>query len=70
MDDLTRTRKGYKREKETKFKLTLCDGTACIQNQSKALHQALEVELDKHGLRQSVSIHLSGCLGICQKGRF
>lgn len=54
--------------KETKFKLTLCDGTACIQNQSKVLHQALEVELDKHGLRQSVSIHLSGCLGICQKG--
>jgi NADH:ubiquinone oxidoreductase subunit F (NADH-binding)/(2Fe-2S) ferredoxin/NAD-dependent dihydropyrimidine dehydrogenase PreA subunit len=54
--------------KDTKFKLTLCDGTACIQNQSKTLHQTLEAELDKHGLRQTVSIHLSGCLGMCKKG--
>jgi len=54
--------------KETRYKLTLCDGTACIHNHSKAVQQALETELDKHGLKDSVSIHLSGCLGMCTKG--
>lgn len=54
--------------KDTKFKLTLCDGTACIQSQSKVLRQAIEAELDKHGLKDTVSIHLSGCLGMCKKG--
>ena len=54
--------------KETKFKLTLCDGTACIQGHSKELRQRLEAELEKHGLKQAVSIHLSGCLGMCKKG--
>jgi NADH:ubiquinone oxidoreductase subunit E len=50
------------------YKLTLCDGTACIQSQSKVLHQRLDEELQKHGLKDSVSIHLSGCLGMCKKG--
>ncbi len=54
--------------KETRYKLTLCDGTACIHNHSKAIQQALETELDKHGRKDSVSIHLSGCLGMCTKG--
>ncbi len=54
--------------KETKYKLTLCDGTACIQGHSKELRTALEAELNKHGLKEAVSIHLSGCLGMCKKG--
>ena len=54
--------------KNVKFKLTLCDGTACIQSRSKELHQRLDAELEKHGLKQAVSIHLSGCLGMCKKG--
>ena len=54
--------------KNVKFKLTLCDGTACIQRHCKELHQRLEAELEKHGLKQAVSIHLSGCLGMCKKG--
>ena len=46
----------------------LCDGTACIQGHSKELHKCLEAELEKHGLKQTVSVHLSGCLGMCKKG--
>jgi len=54
--------------KEAQFKLTLCDGPTCIHNQSKQLHQALDAEIKKHGLEKSVSVHLSGCLGMCKKG--
>jgi NADH:ubiquinone oxidoreductase subunit F (NADH-binding)/(2Fe-2S) ferredoxin/NAD-dependent dihydropyrimidine dehydrogenase PreA subunit len=53
--------------KEAQFKLPLCDGPTCIHNQSKQLHQALDAEIKKRGL-QNVSIHLSGCLGMCKKG--
>ncbi len=54
--------------RDKKFKLTLCDGTACIHNQSKALQQALQAELQRHNLTETVSVHLSGCLGMCSKG--
>ncbi len=50
------------------FKLTVCDGTSCIHNQSKALQQALQAELQQHNLTETVSVHLSGCLGMCSKG--
>ena len=54
--------------KDIQYKLTLCDGPSCIHSQSKELRQAIESELDQRGLRDSVSIHLSGCLGMCKKG--
>ena len=52
----------------TIFKLTLCDGPACIRNQSKEIRAALEKELEKQQIRPVVEIHLSGCLGMCAKG--
>ncbi|MBN1456814.1 MAG: NADH-quinone oxidoreductase subunit NuoF [Sedimentisphaerales bacterium] len=48
--------------------MMLCDGVSCIHNQSKELQSAIESELDKSGIRDAVSIHLSGCLGMCNKG--
>ena len=54
--------------KDIQYKLTLCDGPSCIHSQSKELRRAIESELDQRGLRDSVSIHLSGCLGMCKKG--
>lgn len=54
--------------KEEKFKIILCDGPTCIRNQSKDLSVKLESEIEKHGLKGQVSIHLSGCLGMCKKG--
>ncbi|MCE5186824.1 MAG: NADH-quinone oxidoreductase subunit NuoF [Planctomycetaceae bacterium] len=53
--------------KEVHYKLTLCDGPTCIHNQSKQLHQVLDAEIKNRGV-QNVSIHLSGCLGMCKKG--
>jgi NADH:ubiquinone oxidoreductase subunit F (NADH-binding)/(2Fe-2S) ferredoxin/NAD-dependent dihydropyrimidine dehydrogenase PreA subunit len=53
---------------ENQYKVTLCDGTSCIRKQSKPIHQALDQELKKRNLKEAVSIHLSGCLGMCAKG--
>ncbi len=50
------------------FKITLCDAPSCIQKQSKQIRQALDKELEKQDLKEKVSIHLSGCLGMCAKG--
>lgn len=50
------------------YKITLCDGTACVCKHSKQIRHALDRELEKHGLKDKTSIHLSGCLGMCAKG--
>ena len=54
--------------KDQKYKLTLCDGPSCIHNQSKEIRECLEAEVKKQGLDDLVSIHLSGCLGMCKQG--
>ena len=54
--------------KSKKYKLTLCDGPTCIHNHSKELREKLEAEIEKQGLANQVSIHLSGCLGMCKQG--
>lgn len=53
---------------EVHYKITLCDGTSCIRKQSKQIHQILDQELRKRNLKEVVSVHLSGCLGMCAKG--
>lgn len=50
------------------FTITICDGTACIQNKARDVRQELEKQLEKQGLTESVSINVSGCLGMCGKG--
>ena len=52
----------------SKYTITLCDGTSCIQNGSKSIRKTLEAELQKHGIAGDVKINLSGCLGMCGKG--
>ena len=54
--------------KSETYKLTLCDGPTCIHSQSKELRAKLEAEIEKQGLKDRVSIHLSGCLGMCKQG--
>ncbi|MDD5573580.1 MAG: NAD(P)H-dependent oxidoreductase subunit E, partial [Candidatus Omnitrophica bacterium] len=51
-----------------RYVITLCDGPTCIHKRSKELEAAIEAELAKHELSGRVSIHLSGCLGMCAKG--
>ena len=52
----------------TPFGIILCDGTACINCGSRKLAASLREQLDKHGLTDKVTIGLSGCLGMCDKG--
>jgi NADH:ubiquinone oxidoreductase subunit F (NADH-binding)/(2Fe-2S) ferredoxin len=39
-----------------------------MHKKSKDLQEAIERELEKHGILDKVSINLSGCLGMCPKG--
>ncbi len=52
----------------TTYGIIVCDGTPCINNGARTLTSALQEQLDKHGLHDRVAIHLSGCLGMCDKG--
>lgn len=49
--------------------ITFCDGTSCLQKGSLDLKKLLQLELEKRGLGEDkVSINISGCLGMCDKG--
>jgi len=50
------------------FNIILCDGPACIHKHSHELREAIEKELVRHALTDKVSITISGCLGMCDKG--
>ncbi|MCU0915447.1 MAG: NADH-quinone oxidoreductase subunit NuoF [Planctomycetes bacterium] len=52
----------------TPYRIILCDGTACINSGARALATALREQLERHGLTEQVTIGLSGCLGMCDKG--
>jgi NADH:ubiquinone oxidoreductase subunit F (NADH-binding)/(2Fe-2S) ferredoxin/NAD-dependent dihydropyrimidine dehydrogenase PreA subunit len=52
----------------TSYRIILCDGTSCINKGSRKLATLLREQLDKHGLADRVTIGLSGCLGMCEKG--
>ncbi|MCI0498600.1 MAG: NADH-quinone oxidoreductase subunit NuoF [Planctomycetales bacterium] len=54
--------------KQASYKLTLCDGTTCIQKQSREIYKVLREEMKKHGILENVHTDLSGCLGMCSKG--
>ncbi len=52
----------------TTYGIIVCDGTPCINSGARTLTSALQEQLDKHGLHDKAAIHLSGCLGMCDKG--
>jgi NADH:ubiquinone oxidoreductase subunit F (NADH-binding)/(2Fe-2S) ferredoxin len=52
----------------TSCRIILCDGTSCIHKGAKTLSRLLREQLGKHGLTNQVTIGLSGCLGMCDKG--
>ena len=49
-------------------RIILCDGTACINSGARKLTALLREQLAGHGLSDRVTIGLSGCLGMCEKG--
>ncbi len=48
--------------------ITICDGTGCIQKGNAEIRKALEQQIKDRNLTDDVHIHLSGCLGMCEKG--
>ena len=48
--------------------ITICDGTGCIQKGNAELRKALEQQIKDRNFADDVHIHLSGCLGMCEKG--
>lgn len=52
----------------SRYVITLCHGSSCMQKDSQKLRQAFEKELEKKKLSEKVKINLSGCLGMCSHG--
>ncbi|UCD48615.1 MAG: NADH-quinone oxidoreductase subunit NuoF [Phycisphaerales bacterium] len=50
------------------YRIIVCDGTTCINSGARRLTALLKEHLDKHDLTETVTIGLSGCLGMCDKG--
>ncbi|MFH1137808.1 MAG: NADH-quinone oxidoreductase subunit NuoF [Pseudomonadota bacterium] len=48
--------------------ITLCSGSACHASGSEKVAAALEQEIEKHGLSDTVEIRKTGCHGFCERG--
>ena len=48
--------------------IMLCAGTGCVSNGSFKVKDALEKELQKHGLQNEVGVVMTGCNGFCAQG--
>ncbi len=48
--------------------ITLCSGSACQATHCKKVAAALEVELEKQGLKEKVHFRKTGCHGFCEQG--
>ncbi|SHJ51136.1 NADH-quinone oxidoreductase subunit F [Dethiosulfatibacter aminovorans DSM 17477] len=48
--------------------VNLCYGAGCLSSDSKSICEALERELEKQGLSESVKVNNTGCMGMCAEG--
>lgn len=48
--------------------MMVCSGSSCVSTNSEAIIEALERQLDQHGLKDNVRVLKTGCLGFCQHG--
>jgi NADH:ubiquinone oxidoreductase subunit F (NADH-binding)/(2Fe-2S) ferredoxin/Pyruvate/2-oxoacid:ferredoxin oxidoreductase delta subunit len=46
----------------------ICEGTACVSSKAPQIRAALEGEIKKAGLAESVKVGFTGCHGFCQRG--
>lgn len=51
-----------------KKEILVCGGTGCISSKSLLLVETLNQWIEKHGLSDRVSAHITGCFGFCEKG--
>jgi NADH-quinone oxidoreductase subunit F len=48
--------------------ISVCGGTGCVASGCHAVHDAVQAELEKRGLKDKVRLILTGCHGFCQQG--
>ncbi|MBN2238203.1 MAG: 4Fe-4S binding protein [Dehalococcoidales bacterium] len=48
--------------------ISLCGGTGCQASDSRAVAEALQTELERQGLSESVRLCVTGCHGFCEQG--
>jgi NADH:ubiquinone oxidoreductase subunit F (NADH-binding)/(2Fe-2S) ferredoxin/NAD-dependent dihydropyrimidine dehydrogenase PreA subunit len=53
---------------KVRSELMICGGTGCRANRSLPLQEALQSELDRHGLAEEIKIVETGCNGFCAVG--
>ena len=46
----------------------ICGGTGCTSSGSTKIHEAMEKELEVHGLSDEIKIVQTGCFGLCANG--
>ncbi|TEB10009.1 NADH-quinone oxidoreductase subunit NuoF [Pelotomaculum propionicicum] len=46
----------------------VCSGTACTSAASQDLRNGLQLEIERHGLKENVKVFKTGCFGFCQNG--
>ena len=62
-------RKGRDSQAETPSRhVMVCAGTGCTSSNSEEIISELNVQIEKHGLRETVRVVQTGCLGLCAKG--
>ncbi len=67
---------GFRKEHEGEFPILdgyrkhvlVCGGTGCTSSGSKKIIEALEREIEKHGLQNEIGIVKTGCFGLCALG--
>lgn len=48
--------------------ISLCGGTGCLASNSRAVAEALKIELSRQGLEEKVRLCVTGCHGFCEQG--
>ncbi len=49
------------------YSISICEEPSCLKKGSREVRIALEKEIEKAGLKNKVTILISGCLGMCEK---
>jgi len=48
--------------------VVICGGTGCMSGNSEAIKNEFLTQLEACGIKDEVSVYLSGCFGLCEKG--
>jgi NADH:ubiquinone oxidoreductase subunit F (NADH-binding)/(2Fe-2S) ferredoxin len=51
-----------------RMQVLICGGTGCLSSKAKEIKQQFNDELTALGIREEISLVLTGCFGLCEKG--